>query len=186
MIIIYLALCLRSEVLWWWWFSRSVVSDSCSPMDCSPPGSSDWGVSQARILGWVIISFSRGSSWPGNRTQVSCIAGSLLRCRGILYWLRYLNHKENHDCILMQTDGIGWLMVTSLNLKVGFWFWSLEDVGSWVKEGLWGEGQEWLEARVPQGYSAGGRCLAEALGKEQGSGEMGWLLTEHSQAGHCT
>lgn len=55
-----------------------------------------------------------------------------------------------------------------------------------MKEGLCSEGQEWLEARVPQSYSAGGRCPAEALGKEQGSGEMGWLLTEHSQAGHCT
>ena len=34
----------------------------CDPMDCSPPGSSVHGVSQARILEWVPISFSRGSS----------------------------------------------------------------------------------------------------------------------------
>ena len=38
------------------------MSDSCDPMDCSPPGSSVHGVSQARILEWVAISFSRGSS----------------------------------------------------------------------------------------------------------------------------
>ena len=47
----------------------------CDPMDCSPPGSSVHGILQARILEWVAISFSRGSSLPGDRTQVSCIAG---------------------------------------------------------------------------------------------------------------
>ena len=34
----------------------------CDPMDCSPPGSSVHGILQARILGWVAIPFSRGSS----------------------------------------------------------------------------------------------------------------------------
>ena len=34
----------------------------CSPLDCSPPGSSVCGIFQARILKWVAISFSRGSS----------------------------------------------------------------------------------------------------------------------------
>ena len=44
-------------------------------MDCSLPGSSVHGILQARILEWVAISFSRGSSQPRNRTQVSHIAG---------------------------------------------------------------------------------------------------------------
>ena len=44
-------------------------------MDCSLPGSSVCGISQARILELVAISFSQGSSLPRNRTQVSCIAG---------------------------------------------------------------------------------------------------------------
>ena len=47
----------------------------CDPMDCSPPGSSAHGILQARILAWVAISFSRGSTQPMNRTWVSCIAG---------------------------------------------------------------------------------------------------------------
>ena len=38
----------------------------CEPMDCSPPGSSVHGIFQARILEWVSISFSRGSSQPRN------------------------------------------------------------------------------------------------------------------------
>ena len=47
----------------------------CNPMDCSPPGSSIHGILQARILEWVAISFSRGSSQPRDQTQVSCVAG---------------------------------------------------------------------------------------------------------------
>ena len=48
----------------------------CDPMDCCPPGSSVHGILQTRILEWVAISFSRGSAWPRNPTQVSRIAGS--------------------------------------------------------------------------------------------------------------
>ena len=45
------------------------------PMDCSPPSSSIHGILQARVLEWIAIPFSRGSSQPRDRTQVSCIAG---------------------------------------------------------------------------------------------------------------
>ena len=44
-------------------------------MDCSLPGSSVHGILQARILEWVVIPFSKGSSWPRDWTQVSYIAG---------------------------------------------------------------------------------------------------------------
>ena len=44
--------------------SFSVGSNFCNPVDCSPPGSSVHGILQARILKWVAISFSRGSSQP--------------------------------------------------------------------------------------------------------------------------
>ena len=47
----------------------------CDPMDCSLPGSSVHGILQARTLEWVAISFSRGSSRPRDRTQVSYNAG---------------------------------------------------------------------------------------------------------------
>ena len=43
-------------------------------MDCSLLGSSVLGVSPARILEWVAISYSRGSSEPRDRTQVSCVS----------------------------------------------------------------------------------------------------------------
>ena len=44
-------------------------------MNCSPPGSSLHGILQARILEWVAVSFSRGSSRPRDRTRVSRIPG---------------------------------------------------------------------------------------------------------------
>ena len=50
----------------------------CDPMDCSPPGSSVHGISQARILEWVAISLSRGPSQPRDGTRVSCIGSWIL------------------------------------------------------------------------------------------------------------
>ena len=46
----------------------------CNPMDCSQPGSSVHGISQARTLERAAISYSRVSSQPRDRTCISCIA----------------------------------------------------------------------------------------------------------------
>ena len=54
----------------------------CDPMDYSPPGSSVHGILQARILEWVAISFSRGSSQPRDWTRISCVS-----CTG--RWIPY-------------------------------------------------------------------------------------------------
>ena len=59
--------------------SESEIAQSCpalcDPMDCGLPDSSIHGIFQATVLEWVTISFSRGSSQPRDRTQVSRIAG---------------------------------------------------------------------------------------------------------------
>ena len=47
----------------------------CDCLDCSPPCFSVHGILQARILEWIAIPFSRGSSWPRNGTPASCIKG---------------------------------------------------------------------------------------------------------------
>ena len=54
----------------------------CSPMDCSPPGSSIHGIFQVRILEWIAISYSRGSAWPRDRTHVAWVSCT---SRQILY-----------------------------------------------------------------------------------------------------
>ena len=48
------------------------------PMDCSPSGSSVHGIFQARVLEWVAISFSRGSSQPRDWTWVSALQADFL------------------------------------------------------------------------------------------------------------
>ena len=50
----------------------------CYPMDYSPPGSSVHGIFQARILDWIAISFSRGSSQPRGQTSSAALAGGFL------------------------------------------------------------------------------------------------------------
>ena len=68
----------------------------CSPTICSPPGSSVHGISQARMLEWVVISFSRGSFQPRNWTYVYCIG------RGILY--HWATREPHMLWTLMTTD----------------------------------------------------------------------------------
>ena len=55
-------------------YVASVVSDSLQPYDYSPPVSSVHGILQARILEWVTIPFSRGSSWPREQTCNSYVS----------------------------------------------------------------------------------------------------------------
>ena len=59
------------------WKDESEVAQSCptlcDPIDCSLPGSSVHGIFQARVLEWIAISFSRGSSQPRAWTRVFCI-----------------------------------------------------------------------------------------------------------------
>ena len=47
----------------------------CNPMDCTLPSSSVYRIFQTRILEWVAISYSRGSSPPRYGTWISCIGG---------------------------------------------------------------------------------------------------------------
>ena len=59
----------RTVVFGW---SLSQVWFFCDSMDCGPPGSPIHGISPRE---WIAIYFSKGSSWPKDQTQVSCLAG---------------------------------------------------------------------------------------------------------------
>ena len=72
-----------------WLHSIQLCPILCDPMDCKPPGSSVHGIFQARILEWVAISLSRGSSEPRYQTRVSCTTGQLFTDwapRGVYSW----------------------------------------------------------------------------------------------------
>ena len=68
----------------------------CDPMNCSPPGSSVHGISQARILDWIAIHFPRRSFWPRDQTQVSCTAG-----RFFTIWATGEAHPSPHQPLSM-------------------------------------------------------------------------------------
>ena len=97
------------------WFLLKVkkwkfVSDSlqlyltlCHPMDCSPAGSSVHGILQARILQWVAVSFSRGSSWLGSPAlQIDSL---LSEHQGKPFLLTQLKTVRSH-CTPMKTTRI--------------------------------------------------------------------------------
>ena len=101
-----------------------LVTQSCpalpDPTDCSLPGSSVHGILQARILEWVAIPFSRGSSQPRNPAQVSCIAGDSLLSEPP--WKKYPMwsisfHREMHH--------LDESVKNNLNYLLGLKFWSL-------------------------------------------------------------
>ena len=80
-------------------FSYSIAKSCltlCGPMVCSLPDSSVYGTSQARILEWISISFSRQSSLPRDQTCISCTGRWVLyhwATREVPYIL--INSKES-------------------------------------------------------------------------------------------
>ena len=95
---LYIVVCIKTKT----YFSVSEVTQSCpplcDPMDCSLWDSSIHGIFQARELKWVAISFSRGASWPRDRTCVSHIASRRfhhLSCQGSFSVRVRLNFNAN-------------------------------------------------------------------------------------------
>ena len=86
----------------------------CDPMDCNPPGSSIHGILQARILGWVAISFSRESSQPRDWTQVSCIAGRCFKLWATRETHNNLSKGWWRACSSAGFSGNGWVNGTSI------------------------------------------------------------------------
>ena len=93
------------------------------PMNCSQPGSSVQGMFQTRILEWVAIYYSRGSSWPRDQTHISWV--SCIR-RRILYQLHHLGSPLcANACILSHFGGVWlfvtlWTVVSQAPLSMGF------------------------------------------------------------------
>ena len=81
-------------------FGRSIRAQLCltlcNPMVCSPTGSSVHGISQARILEWVAMPFSRVSSQPRDQTW------------GLLHGRQFLYHLSHQGILLNPTDITSW------------------------------------------------------------------------------
>ena len=98
-----------------------------TPWTCSLPSSSFHDTSQPRILKWVAISFSRGSSWPRDLTQISCTAGgfftalplSLGSCYLCIY---YINRNIGTKVSLIQKRILNPFLILNLVKKKIRWF----------------------------------------------------------------
>ena len=97
--------------------SCSVIPDSLQLHGpYSPPGSSVLGILQARILEWVAISFSGGSSRPRDRTCVSCIAG-----RFFTIWAMREAHIYElllFSCLVMPDSATPWTAALQASLFI--------------------------------------------------------------------
>ena len=109
----------------WWWLFQSLSHVQFFAIPWTMPGSSVHGISQARILEWVAISFSRGSSWPRDQTHVSCIG------RQILY------HWATRDAWREGSGGAGGTKITARESEQPLW--------------LSGQWRGWLKAAMPKG-----------------------------------
>ena len=80
----------------------------CDPRDCSPPGSSVHGILQARILEWVAMPSSRGSSQPRDQTHVSsslALAGSSLPLAPPGKPINaFTSHKQRRTCLVFHSS----------------------------------------------------------------------------------
>ena len=105
----------------------------CDPIDCSQPDSSVHGLLQARILEWVAISFSRGSSRPRDQTWVSCTAGRFftvwvtreyLTLSKLLCWSPFLGPelrgRHLHLCSLEEEECVGKRRGRIHSIVIGF------------------------------------------------------------------
>ena len=84
------------------WVLVSCVQLFCDPVDCSLPGSSIHEISQARMLEWVVLSFSRGASWPRVQTWVS------------RFWGIKFHYRSEHPSL--------WVQRTQWDPDLGKWY----------------------------------------------------------------
>ena len=96
---------------------QEILLTQWDPMDCSPPDSSIHGILQARVLEWVAISFSRGSSQPkellksrppslcilSDAQSEACVGTSLVVYRAPAHLLRTLATEETYTNAYMHT-----------------------------------------------------------------------------------
>ena len=86
----------------------------CDPMDCSPPGSSVHGILQARILGWVAISFSREFYWPRDWTTSPALEGG--------FFTTWATREDGKGSIKMQKEMTKtWKMTRNRSLEIPWW-----------------------------------------------------------------
>ena len=143
----------------------SAVSSSLWSMDCSAPGSSAHGILQARILEWVVMPSSQGSSQPRNQTHissVSCTSGrffthwSTWEAQGLLR-AGERRQEGNADLILMC---IGFIFKREWKCsKIRLWWWLHNPMNIWGLPGSSAGEESTCNAGDPSSIPGSGRSL---------------------------
>ena len=112
----------------------------CNPMDWSLPGSSVCGILQTRMLEWVAMPSTRGSSWSRDRTLVSCITGRFFTIWGTLDYLtgpnlRILTNRMFHNSVKKRYDYRMWIREKCCEKPLIHHDWLWRQKGLWAKEG---------------------------------------------------
>ena len=124
-------------------------------MDCSPLCSSVHGILQARVLEWVAISFSMGSSWPRDRTRVSCTVG-----RRFTLWARESNSAScrSHSwselgphCLALPHPKYTTLCYgTQVPVSLAHWSQIVQNLGVWSRERFIAKAKARIDVRCPK------------------------------------
>ena len=99
----------------------------CNPMDPSPACSSVHGILQARILEWVAMPSSRGSSRPRDRTLVSCIAGRFFTTQQLLLFQLFSKCEGCMSASVMCHSALSWTVALQAPVSMDFFrqeYWS--------------------------------------------------------------
>ena len=118
----------------------------CDPMDYNLPGSSVHGILQTRILEWVAIPFSRGSSLPRNGTQVTLNLPHLKFCQ----FKKKKNMKTAKPICLWTRFGT-LISVCCLHCKESVGIFGFDPLEVWLEEVL-GEGNR--DSHMTECYDA--------------------------------
>ena len=115
----------------------------CDPLDCSHSGSSVHGISQARILEWVAISYSRESSWPRTWTWLCCVECRRIDAFELWCWRRLLRvpwtaRRSNQSILKEISPGIS-LEGIMLNLKLQYFGHLMQRTDSFEKTLMLGQ-----------------------------------------------
>ena len=107
-------------------FLLSYIQFFVTPWTFSLPGSSLCGISQARILEWVAISFSRGSFRPKDQTQVSCSAGKfftdLATCHICCnYFFKWCTYESESRSVMSQLFATPWAIQSMEFSRPEYW-----------------------------------------------------------------
>ena len=141
MIDLYVEIQIQISVFYWsiplensGWYKQFIIevntqSREVNPMDYSPPASSVHGILQARILEWVTIPFSRGSSGPSDQTLISCIAGGFFTI-----WATREAHRYSVGSIPLENPGWYEWFILEGNTQSRLSVYELDDIGANVRK----------------------------------------------------